>query len=208
MKMGLLKNIENKIVELLKLENNISNDRKESLESLAKYISKMSKDNKTVNLIFICTHNSRRSTMAQIWAQTAAEYYGIPNIQCYSGGTEATEFNPNAVKAVEDGGFKVVKMDESDNPKYHVSYSNSNGSSICFSKTYSDSFNPQKDFAAIMTCSDADENCPVIFGADARFPIRYDDPKEFDGTDLESQKYKERFEQIGIEMLFTFGNVK
>jgi len=145
--------------------------------------------------------------MAQIWAQTAAEYFGIPNISCYSGGTEATAFNPRALKAVREFGFEVTQLDESDNPIYLVKYSESKEPLKCFSKVYSDDFNPQKDFIAIMTCSDADENCPVVFGAEERFPIRYNDPKEFDDTELESMKYIERFEQIGSEMLYAFSLV-
>jgi len=59
-----------------------------------------------------------------------------------------------------------------------------------------------------MTCSDADANCPLVFGAEARFPVKYNDPKEFDNTNLEIEKYTERFEQIGIEMLYTFSRIK
>lgn len=206
--MPLLKNIEDKISEFIINENLISEVRKELLKSFAEYISDKAVENKTINLIFICTHNSRRSTMAQKWVQTAAEYFEIPNIQCYSGGTEATAFNPNAVKAVEESGFIVAKMDESDNPMYLVTYSEENGPIKCFSKIYSDSLNPQKDFAAIMTCSVADANCPMVLGAEVRFPVKYDDPKEFDGTEIESQKYKERFEQIGVEMIYTFNKMK
>ncbi len=203
-----LENIKGYIENLKNRSEKTSNKRKELLDSLANYIFNKVKEKKEIKLILICTHNSRRSIMAQIWAQTAAEYYGIPNIQCYSGGTEATAFNPNAVKAVRDAGFEVEKMDESENPKYLVTYSENSEPLKCFSKIYGDSFNPQKDFAAIMTCSDADANCPIVLGAEARFPVKYDDPKEFDGTDLETEKYAERFEQIGIEMLYTFGNVK
>ncbi len=206
--MSLIKKIEDKISELLIKKNSISEERKELLKSFAQYISSKLIEEKPINLIFICTHNSRRSTMAQIWAQTAALYFGVKNVQCYSGGTEATAFNPNAVKAVRDAGFEVEKMDESSNPKYLVSYSENAASLQCFSKIYTDSFNPRTNFAAIMTCSDADANCPMVLGAGARFPVKYDDPKEFDGTDMETKKYAERFEQIGIEMLYTFSKVK
>ncbi len=142
--------------------------------------------------------------MSQIWAATAAEYFQIPNVNSFSGGTEATAFNPNAVKAVERTGFKIEKKSNSENPLYLVSFSDDKEPLRCVSKVYGDPFNPQNGFAAIMTCSEADAGCPVVFGADARFPIRYDDPKEFDGTDLEELKYRERFEQIGTEMLFAF----
>lgn len=184
--------------------NEIPEERKEILTSFAKYISNKVEENKIVNLTFICTHNSRRSHMSQIWAQTAAEYFEIPNVKCYSGGTEATAFNPRAVKAVRKVGFEIEQKDESDNPTYLVHFSEGKEPLKCFSKVYNDEFNPNKDYAAIMTCSHADENCPVVFGAEERFPIRYEDPKEFDGTELEEEKYLERFEQIGIEMLFVF----
>ncbi len=202
--MSLFSKLEYKVIQLMNLFENIPPERKELLKSFAEYISKKLKDEKEINLTFICTHNSRRSHISQIWAQTAAEYYGIPNIKCYSGGTEATAFNPRAVKAMQKAGFKIEKKDDSVNPVYHVSYSDEKEPVECFSKVYSDEYNPQKDFAAIMTCSDADENCPVVFGAEARFPIRYDDPKEFDNTELEEAKYDERVEQIGSEMLYLF----
>lgn len=196
--------IKNKIYLLENNFDEIDNDRKEILKQFSEYISTKLQNKQEVNLIFICTHNSRRSTISQIWAQTAAEYYGIPNIKCYSGGTEATAFNPRAVKAMRKAGFKIETKDDSDNPVYLVYYSDDKEPVECFSKVYSDEYNPQKDFAAIMTCSDADENCPIVFGAEARFPIRYEDPKEFDGTEQEEDKYNERVEQIGREMLFLF----
>ena len=200
-------NLTNKILQLEKQYDEITIERKNLLEKFAAYISTKINNNEGVNLTFICTHNSRRSHMSQIWAQTAAEYFNLPNVKCYSGGTEQTAFNPRAVKAVRKVGFEIEKIDESDNPVYMVHFSDKKEPLQCFSKVYDDEFNPQKDYAAIMTCSHADENCPVVFGADERFPIRYDDPKEFDDTDLEEVKYSERFQQIGIEMIYSFGKV-
>lgn len=205
--MPVINEVEPKIEQLKNSFNLISDERKELLNQFAEYISTKLKDDNEINLTFICTHNSRRSHISQIWAQAAADYYGIPNIKCYSGGTEATAFNPRAVKAIMKAGFRIEKKDDSDNPLYLVYFSADKEPLKCFSKVYSDSFNPQKEFAAIMTCSDADENCPVVFGAEARFPIRYDDPKEFDDTELEEEKYNERVEQIGREMLFIFNKI-
>lgn len=206
--MAVFKNIIDKINEIDKQFDQINNERKELLNSFAEYILRKIKDGKEINLTFICTHNSRRSHISQIWAQAAAKYFGVKNVKCYSGGTEATAFNPRAVKAMEKAGFKVEKQDNSDNPLYLVYYSDEEEPLKCFSKVYNDPFNPQKEFAAIMTCSDADENCPVVFGAEKRFPIRYEDPKAFDGTDKEEEKYDERVEQIGREMLFSFSKLK
>ena len=200
-------NLKEVVEQLKKRFNEIPAERKELLNLFAAHISEKVKENNNVNLTFICTHNSRRSHMSQIWAQTAAEYFNIPNVKCYSGGTEATAFNPRAVKAIRKVGFVIEQKNESDNPIYLVHYSEEKEHLQCFSKVYDDEFNPQKDYAAIMTCSHADENCPVVFGADERFPIRYDDPKEYDDTELEEIKYLERFEQIGVEMLYLFSNI-
>ena len=55
-----------------------------------------------------------------------------------------------------------------------------------------------------MTCNNADEGCPLVIGAEARFPIKYDDPKAFDGTELQTQKYAERSLEIASEMFWVF----
>jgi len=202
------KNLMNLIAQLEKRNTEIPDKRRLLLTTFADYITVKAGAGIEIKLNFICTHNSRRSHMSQIWAQTAAEYFSIPSTKCFSGGTEATTFNIRAVKTVRDFGFKVEQKNESGNPNYLVHYSNNKEPLKCFSKVYNDKFNPQKEYAAIMTCSTADKNCPIVFGAEKRFPITYDDPKGFDSTELEKAKYAERFEQIGIEMIFTFGKVK
>jgi arsenate reductase len=182
-------------------------DRKKILSELTRFIKGKQAANEAINLIFICTHNSRRSHISQLWAQAAAACYGIKNVSCYSGGTEATAFNPRAVKAMSEVGFQITKPDDSVNPHYEVRYSDHHPLVIAFSKVYDDAFNPQKDFAAIMTCSHADENCPLVLGASARIALTYDDPKEFDGTPLEAAKYAERVNEIGKEIFFAFSQV-
>ncbi len=178
------------------------------LHQLTAFIQNKIGLNQKIYLNFICTHNSRRSHLAQLWAQVAAFYYSIPRVECFSGGIEATAFNSRAVKAMQDAGFHILKLCESDNPQYEVSFSNEAAPILSFSKKYDDMFNHNKDFAAIITCSHADENCPLVVGADARIAITYDDPKEFDNTNLETAKYKERGEQIGTEILYAFSLLK
>ena len=199
--------IETRIKKLSSDFDQIPEERKKLLLEFSHYITKKMEASEHVNLIFICTHNSRRSHMGQIWAQTAAAYFGITQVNCFSGGTEATAFNPRAVKTVQQSGFKVDKIDQFNNPLYQIFFDPDGKPLECFSKVYSDGYNPQSSFAAIMTCSDADANCPVVLGAEARFPIRYDDPKAYDDTSVESEKYQERFDQIGTEMLFVFANI-
>lgn len=200
--------LENYVAERINEFDQISKERKELLIEFADYIKSNIEKTDSVRLTFICTHNSRRSHMSQIWAQVAADHFGFDNVYCYSGGTEATAFNSRAVKAVSKTGIDVTKTDDSKNPLYEVKYKKNKEPLKCFSKVYNDEFNPSNNFVAVMSCSHADKNCPYVSGASARFPISFNDPKEFDGTELEEAKYDERCRDIAREMFFVFANVK
>ena len=184
----------------------IDPDRQQLLDSVAAYIRKKMEAREPVRLNFICTHNSRRSHLAQIWAQVAAHHYGLENIETYSGGTEATAFNPNAVAAIERAGFRVENTGGT-NPRYELRFGDDIPSLTCFSKTYDDPVNPTSGFAAIMTCSHADEHGPFIPGAEFCASVTYRDPKEADGTPHQAQTYDERCFQIATEMLFVMSRV-
>ena len=132
----------------------ITNDRKKLLENISHYISSKQEANQPIQLVYICTHNSRRSHFGQIWAQVAANYYHIENVTAFSGGTEATAFNINAINAIKRVGFDVKAIDEKSNTTFHVSYNEIKKPIVCFSKVYDDISNPQSEFAAIMTCRD------------------------------------------------------
>lgn len=185
----------------------ISSERRRLLDELAIYINGKLISQKQVKLVFICTHNSRRSIMAQIWAKAAAVYYKIPNVDTFSGGTKKTAFNSHAVKALKKAGFKIKPVGEGSNPRYRVKISKGLGPLTCFSKKFSHKSNPDKDFVAIVTCSEADQSCPVIAGAEYRTSIRYQDPKDSDGTKLAGETYMQRSLQIGREMLYVFHKV-
>ena len=191
-----------------KLTSNIPEERKAVLKLLINYIQSKVDRNQHIRLNFICTHNSRRSHLSQIWAQTMAFHFGIKNVFCYSGGTEATAMFPKVGETLINQGFQIQQLSENRNPVYAVKYDENEAAIICFSKTYDDAFNPKSEFAAIMTCSSADEGCPFIFGAEQRLPIRYNDPKAFDGTDLMDAKYVERSLEIASEMYFVFSQIK
>jgi protein-tyrosine-phosphatase len=195
--------VESRIAEF----SQIADQRKQELLKISQYIETQLRIGTTADLIFICTHNSRRSHLAQIWTQTAAYYYDVNNVQTYSGGTEATAFNPRAVNAMHRAGFLIDKRDNSDNPLYMVQFSVDGPEIHAFSKTYEDEFNPQKDFCAVMTCSQADEACPVVLGASQRVSITYEDPKDFDGTPQEAEMYDERCQQISREMFYLISKV-
>jgi arsenate reductase len=188
--------------------NDIPEKRRILLNGLTRFIQDKLITHQPVYLNFICTHNSRRSHMAQLWAQAATSYFGVKNVHCFSGGTEATAFNPRAAKAMQEIGFDIRKIKEGDNPVYEGRFAKDASPLILFSKKYDDPFNHNQDFAAVMTCSHADENCPLVLGASARILINYDDPKDFDGTPQEAVQYKERVHQIGREILFAFSQVR
>jgi len=187
----------------------IPESRIEILQQLGDYVISALNGDGHVQLVFICTHNSRRSQFGQLWALTAAQFYGIQDIAAFSGGTGSTAFNPRAVAAIKRAGFQVEKLEGNiDNPSYKIlSGENFHGTPM-FSKKYDDSPNPDKGFCAIMVCSDADEACPVVPGAEHRISMPYDDPKAFDDTNQENTKYDERCRQIAREMFFTFQYVK
>ena len=194
------------------LENEFSliePDRKKHLLALSQFFQKKFEAKDTARAIVICTHNSRRSHLGQLWLSVGAEYYGFPKIETFSGGTEATAFNPRAVSAAKKAGFKIeTKNPEATNPLYKIRWNAEMDSYQSFSKKFDDSPNPTIDFAAIMVCTSADEGCPFVPGTSFRIALPYDDPKAFDDTDLEAAKYTERLRQIGREMLWMFSMVK
>ncbi len=189
-------------------EIHVSNERKEVLQPLVDYIQNKVNANEEIRLNFICTHNSRRSHLSQIWAQTMAFHFKIQNVFCYSGGTEATAMFPKVEETLVNQGFQIQQLSQEQNPVYAVKYNENQMPIIGFSKTYFDDFNPDSNFGAIMTCNNADEGCPMVFGAEARFSIKYDDPKAFDGTDVMNEKYAQRSLQIASEMYFVFSQLK
>lgn len=182
-------------------------DRKEMLDRIANYVRRRREAGETARLMFICTHNSRRSQMGQLWAAAAAAYYGVDHVETYSGGLEVTAFNTRAIAAVQRAGFQPASPG-GDNPHVKVTYATDRAPLEMFSKKYGDPFNPQKDYAAVMTCSNADSACPLVLGASARIPLHYEDPKSSDGTPEETAAYDTRSQQIATEMLFVFSRVK
>jgi arsenate reductase len=185
----------------------IPSERKSVLEKITAYIESRMKASKPVQLIYICTHNSRRSHFGQIWAMVAAAYYNVRGTNSFSGGTEATAFNSNAINALKRVGLDISVTTDGKNPVYQVKFGDGEAAIDCFSKVYDHEVNPQSEFAAIMTCSDAEENCPFIPAVDIRIATTYDDPKASDHTPMQDSTYDERCRQIGREVLYVFSKL-
>ncbi len=186
----------------------ISRKRRNLLEVLAKEIAKSIEEDKNIALNFICTHNSRRSHLAQIWAKTISVYLGLYHIDCFSGGTATTSTAGPIIRTLQNQGFEIKQLSKDSNAVHAVRFSKKNEAIYSFSKKVDDLSNPSESFIAIMTCSSADKDCPVVFGAKKRYALTYDDPKIFDGTNMEEEKYLERSRQIGSEMLYLMQEVK
>lgn len=188
--------------------NQIPSDRKEYLNELVSYITEQQKAQKAINLVFVCTSNSRRSHMAQVWSQIASYYYDVKNVSTFSGGTEKTKVNKNALLALEKSGIVLQSHQQSENPVWLASIGVKFTPMVLFSKVYTDSTNPSQNFGAVMVCAEANESCPIVPGADFRIGLPYQDPKAFDNTPQQNEKYDERCRQIAREMFYVFSQIK
>ena len=196
-----------KTIEKIETKN-INEERKNTLRQLIEFIQQKVDNKQKVDINFICTHNSRRSHLAQIWAQVASVYFNIPGVHCYSGGTEETALFPKVSETLANQGFNILKITDDNNPVYAIKYDDNALPIIGFSKKYDSPFNPTSGFAAVMTCSQADGGCPFIAGAEKRIPITFQDPKISDNTPEQSQVYAERSLEIANEMFYVFSMIK
>lgn len=199
----------NSIQEIInKLDfNSISQKRIKELGILINYIQKKHDKNTEINLNFICTHNSRRSQLSQLWAKVAADYNHI-HITSLSGGIEVTAFNARAIASLKRFGFDITNNELKNNSVYSIKWDDTAPPLLMFSKLFDNKVNLVSSFAAIMTCAHADENCPFIPETEARIPIRYNDPKEFDNTPLEAKMYDTRSLEIATEFFYIFSRIK
>ncbi|SMG42455.1 arsenate reductase [Marivirga sericea] len=188
--------------------NSIPANRKEVLGPFIDYLQGKINSGSYITLNFICTHNSRRSHLSQIWTQAIAHHFKMNQVACYSGGTAETAVYPMILQVLEEAGFESVQLSKGDNPISAIKYSSDSHPVIAFSKTYDHPFNPSIGFAALMTCSEADENCPFIPGTEKRIALNYEDPKAFDDSPLQKSKYEERSRQIATELFFVFSKIK
>ena len=186
----------------------IDEEREKNLQPLIEFIQEKVDKNDEVKLNFICTHNSRRSHLAQVWAQTAAHYFNISNVYCYSGGTEATAVFPAVIETLRNSGFDIKRDSDSENPIYAIKYAEMKQPIIGFSKPWDDDSNPKDGFCAVMTCSEADDDCPVVVGAEKRVPIHYDDPKAHDDSPRKTEEYHLTSTKIATEMSYAFSQIK
>lgn len=186
----------------------LTRERKKTLTPLRTYLQNKVDKRQGIHLHFLCTHNSRRSHLAQIWAQTMAAHYQIHGVHCSSAGSEETAVFPMIIEGIKEIGFMTIKLSQGTNPIYYVRYSDTAEPILTFSKSVDHPFNPKDSFAAVMTCGEAEHSCPHIPGAEQRISIHYEDPKVYDGTQKMVTKYEERNRQVATEMKYIFSKIK
>ncbi|QOD61788.1 hypothetical protein H9I45_04895 [Polaribacter haliotis] len=185
----------------------ITEERKNLLVKISEGIAKEYLKSGVVNLNFICTHNSRRSQLGQVWSFYTAHYFKL-NIHSFSGGTEVTAFHRNTVKTLQKAGFDFQVSDFShQNPKYLISFAGNRKTILGFSKRFDHPEN-NEPFIAITTCNNADKNCPFIPTAIERFHLPFVDPKASDDTPERKETYLKTNRQIATEIHFIFSFVK
>lgn len=186
----------------------IPGERKTELKKIALYVKNRAKANHPIRLTFICTRDSRRSQMSRIWAAAAANFYGVSGVETYSGGTEATAFDPRSIAAIKRAGLKVEKVEDGKNPRFEVRFKAPGKALVCYSKVHRDAPNPKEDFCAVITCSQADKNCPTIDGCSLRVALPFEDPRVSDDKPEEGATYDESCRQICREMLYLFSQAQ
>jgi protein-tyrosine phosphatase/arsenate reductase len=183
--------------------DSISSERKQILQKIASVVQVKVEKNEEIKLMYVCTHNARRSHFGQLWSAVAASYYQIPNVKTFSGGVEVTRFHTNAIKALESIGFVIKTSSNGENPRHEV-YFNDAAPILCFSKEVTHEENPQDEFIAIMVCGEAEQNCPFIPSASMRISTTYEDPKKYDNTPQELSEYVKTSLLIGTECMYMY----
>ena len=187
--------------------SNISKSRKDSINDIINEIKINTRQHKESRLIFICTHNSRRSIFSEVWSQTFIKYYNLNNIYTFSGGTEVSKVYSGVINTFIKNGFKVTNNKNQYNPTYSIYYGKQNSNIKVKSKLYNSSLNPTSNLIAIMNCSSAEKSCPFILGASARIYLPFDDPKESDGSQIEVENYRNTNLEIASSMKYLFMNI-
>jgi arsenate reductase (thioredoxin) len=110
-------------------------------------------------ILFLCTHNSARSQMAEgLLRDLAGDQFEV-----MSAGTEATHVRPFAVRAMEEIGVDISGQE---------------------SKTLDRYLDQPFDYV-ITVCDDANEACPFFPGAQSRLHWSFEDPSRAEGSDEE-----------------------
>jgi arsenate reductase (thioredoxin) len=186
----------------------IPEERRRTIEEIANYLFGTIQIDKKATILIIGTNNATRSIMAEAWAQAAAYYYNVKNLEIFSGGTQETHVSPSAVKALEKAGFIIYRVTKEENSRYEIKYSYNLRPLAIYSKLYNGKDMPHNSYGAIFVCPNANLNVPFLKGMNFRTSLNYFDPSAYDNTTEELDRYAERSHQIAVEMFYLFYCIK
>ena len=110
-------------------------------------------------VLFLCTHNSARSQMAE----GLLRHLAGDRFESHSAGTEATRVRPRAIRAMEEIGVDISGQESKTLERYQ-----------------------QEPFDYVITvCDDANEACPFFPGAQSRLHWSFKDPSKAEGSEEE-----------------------
>lgn len=134
-------------------------------------------------ILFICTHNSARSQIAEAFLKTLFP----ERFEAYSAGTQPGKLNPFVVKAMGEAG-----MDISGNRTKSV-----------------DEFKGDKFDLVVTICDQAKEACPYFPGAKDYLHRNFEDPSMFTGSEEEIiEKVRQVRDNIKEWVVEMFGGYK
>ena len=183
--------------------------RRDRLDALAAHLRERYQVGMTLRVTVICTHNSRRSHLAQVWLAHWLATYRIP-AEIHSAGTEVTAVYPAIVSTLREADFDIRPADssETDNPRYLLRLAADGEPLSLYSKRLDDPALPAFDFTALLVCDGAAEACPVVAGAEARFVLPFRDPKWSDGTTEMAAAYRTASEEINESMKYLANRIQ
>jgi len=110
-------------------------------------------------VLFLCTHNSARSQMAE----GLLRHLAGDRFEAHSAGTEATQVRPLAIRAMDEIGVNISGQESKTLERYL-----------------------REPFDHVITvCDDANEACPFFPGAENRLHWSFEDPSRAEGTEEE-----------------------
>ncbi|MDQ3447817.1 MAG: arsenate reductase ArsC [Chloroflexota bacterium] len=125
-----------------------------------------------IRVLFVCTHNSARSVMAEILLR----HKGRDDFEVSSAGTEPGQVRPLTLRILQEGGFDTSGLR---------------------SKSVNEFLGQSFDYV-ITVCDQARQTCPVFPGSGQSLHWGYEDPAEASGTEEEQLAvYRRVFTQIG-----------
>jgi len=196
------------VKELYREFRDIPEERRFRLNEIVDYVQNQRMLNKNPQLLFISSNQASIGQMIQIWAETAAYYYGLTGIKTYSGGMNPQGISTSTIVSLERAGFIVYRSNIEGVDLYKVKYSYNLRPIQIFPKKIDYRINPRADYMAIMVERSADINISRVRGTHDRLSLPYNDPLQYEDSAMEDGAYDHLCRQIALEMFYVFSQLK